>query len=169
VHTLDGCGLVKRRQISADDNNGSYLRLGGAMANKTEAQSAASRSASNLAERRSHPRVHCDGNVELRRIPPAPPQSIFAKIRNLSEGGCFLETERPLTVGERLVMQITLDDLELRFIAEVRSAKADHRCRAGLEFVGMSADSLKKIKALIEAIAGEQLPSQGSAPNQSAR
>jgi hypothetical protein len=134
------------------------------MENKIEERSASSGSASASIERRSHPRVRCRGNVELRRMPPAPPESIFGKIDNVSEGGCFVVTERPLVVGERLVMQITLDALELRLIAEVRNAKTDPGCSAGLEFVGMSADGLARMKALIEPIARGQSHSPQSAP-----
>lgn len=107
-------------------------------------------------ERRDHPRVRCGGNVELRRVPPAPAESICGRIENLSIGGCYLETERLLEIGEQLVMEIRLNGLDLRMIASVRSAKSDPRCWAGLEFVGISAEGLKKLQALIEVIAREQ-------------
>ena len=135
------------------------------MGNKIEERVAPSPSASDPVERRSHQRVRCKGDVELRRIPPAPPESIFGRIKNISEAGSLVETERLLVVGERLAVQITLDALELRLIAEVRSVKAGPNCWAGLEFVGMSADGLAKLKALIDATVGEQPRSAASAPN----
>lgn len=114
-------------------------------------------------DRRSHQRIRCRGTVELRRIPPAPPESICGQIENLSVGGCYVETERLLDVGERWVMEINLDGLQLRLIAEARSAKRDQRCWAGLEFVGISAEGLQKLKALIEALAKDQSQSPPSA------
>ena len=114
-------------------------------------------SASSAVERRAHQRVPCHGKVELRRLPPSPAESIFGKLKNVSQGGCFLETERPLVPGERLVMQISFDSLELRLIGEVRSAKTDPICWAGLELVGMSAEGLQRLKALIEVCASEQV------------
>lgn len=104
-------------------------------------------------ERRAHRRVRCRGSVELRRIPPASPESINGKIINISEGGCFLETERPLEMGTPLVMEIRFEALELRVIAGVRSAETAPLSRAGLEFVGISAEGLEKLKALIEVLA----------------
>jgi Tfp pilus assembly protein PilZ len=136
------------------------------METKTEERVAPPSSAPTANERRGHQRVRCQGDVELRRIPPAPPQSISGKIKNLSEGGCFVETERPLDIGERLVMEIRLDGLELRMIAEVRSVKIDPSCSAGLEFVGISAQGLQKLKALIEVIARDQTGSPESAAKQ---
>ena len=122
-----------------------------------------SRPASDRRENRSHQRVRCDGTVELRRIPPAPPESIRGMVVNISEGGCLLKTERLLETGERLAMEMRLDDLVLRFIAEVRSVKSDPLCWAGLEFVGMSAGGLANLKTLIQVCASEQAPAPEAA------
>ncbi len=126
------------------------------MATKLEDGAASSQPAPDTIERRGHQRVRCQGEVELRRIPPAPPEAIFGKIKNISAGGCFLETERPLELGHRFVMEMKLEALQLRLIAEVRSVKTDPSCWAGLEFVGISVEGLEKLKALIEVVAKEQ-------------
>lgn len=127
------------------------------METKAGEQLTPTRSAPDGNERRAHQRVRCQGTVELRRIPPAPPESIYGKIINLSEGGCYLETERPLETGTRLVMEVRVDGLELRLIAEVRSAETAPPSRAGLEFVGISAEGLEKLRALIEVFASGNL------------
>ena len=64
-----------------------------------------------------------------------------------------METERPLEMGTPLVMEIRFEALELRVIAGVRSAETAPLSRAGLEFVGISAEGLEKLKALIEVLA----------------
>lgn len=112
-------------------------------------------------ENREHPRFQCNGTVELRRIPPQR-ESIWGKIVNLSEGGCFLETQHPLETGVRLVMELRVHGIELRLIAEVRSVKTDGRCWAGLEFVGISREGLAMLKTAIDLASRQARPPEST-------
>jgi PilZ domain len=123
---------------------------------KTEERVVSTKPAESGRERRTSERFPCGGAVELLRLPPAPRQTIRGKIHNLSQGGCYVQTESPLEVGWRLAVVMNLKELELRLIAEVRSAKSDPKCWAGLEFVGITAEGFAKLKALIEKFAGEK-------------
>ncbi|MGA9883067.1 MAG: PilZ domain-containing protein [Candidatus Acidiferrales bacterium] len=106
-----------------------------------------------VADRRSSERFPCRGRVELLRLPPAPRETIYGTIHNLSEGGCYVETASVLEVGARLAMVLRLEALELRLIAQVRSVKTDPKSWAGLEFVGISPEGFAKLRALIDSFA----------------
>lgn len=123
------------------------------MGAKVEQQPGIKAGPQSAAERRSSERFPCRGRVELLRLPPAPRETIYGTIHNLSEGGCYVETASILEVGARLAMALSVEALELRLIAQVRSVKTDPKSWAGLEFVGISSQGIAELKALIESLA----------------
>ena len=69
-------------------------------------------------------------------------------IVNISRGGCFIETQKPLSVGEKLVMDIQLDgDAEsIRIKGEVTNA---NRMGMGIEFEKVSSNLLGQLGTLL--------------------
>jgi hypothetical protein len=65
-------------------------------------------------------------------------------IINISQGGCFIETQNPLSVGEKFLMDIQLDgDAESIWIkGEVTNA---NRIGMGIEFEKISSNMLGKL------------------------
>ncbi|MGH9687666.1 MAG: PilZ domain-containing protein [Candidatus Acidiferrales bacterium] len=125
---------------------------------KTEQQPGTKTIGTPAADRRSSERFPCRGRAELLRLPPAPRETVYGAIHNLSEGGCYVETASILEVGARLAMVLSVEALELRLIAQVRSVKTDPKSWAGLEFVGISPEGLAKLKTLIESFAKQVKP-----------
>lgn len=106
-------------------------------------------------ERRRDARYDCPGEVEILRVKQATGIIIRGKIRNLSLGGCYVETESPLERGAQLAVVLKIDALKLRVIAEVRSVKMDSHFWAGLEFAGMTAEGFESLKTLIAAFSAK--------------
>lgn len=127
---------------------------------KTEQQHGTKTGGATVTDRRSSERFQCRGRAELLRLPPAPRETIYGTIHNLSEGGCYVETASVLEVGARLAMALTVEALELRLIAQVRSVKTDPKSWAGLEFVGISPEGIAELKALIERFAKQEKPNE---------
>jgi hypothetical protein len=72
-------------------------------------------------------------------------------IVNISRGGCFIETQKPLSVGEKCLMDIQLDgDAEsIRLKGEVTNA---NRMGMGIEFEKINSDLLGKLGNLLYKI-----------------
>ena len=100
-------------------------------------------------ERRKNSRHNCVGTAEILRIQEATGELIIARIRNISAGGCYVETQSPLERGSQLAVVLRVNMLRLRVIAEVRFVKIDRELSAGLEFVGMTAPGLQSLQELI--------------------
>ena len=100
-------------------------------------------------ERRKNARHSCVGTAEILRIQEATGELITARIRNISAGGCYVETQSPLERGSQLAVVLRVNALKLRVIAEVRFVKIDIKVSAGLEFVGMTAPGLQSLQELI--------------------
>ena len=69
-------------------------------------------------------------------------------IVNISRDGCFIEAKKPLTIGEKFLMNIQLDgDAEsIRIKGEVANA---NRMGMGIEFVKVSSNLLEKLGNLL--------------------
>ena len=101
----------------------------------------------NLKEKRAYPRKVC-------RIPVR----YFYKNRvfnnfivNIGLGGCFIETQKPLLVGAKFLMDIQLDGgaKPIRIIGEVTNA---NRMGMGIEFEEVSRNLLEKLGNLLYKI-----------------
>jgi len=108
--------------------------------------------------RRTSVRHDCVGAVEILRIQEATGELVTGKIRNISLGGCYVETQSPLERGSQLAVVLQVKNLRLRVIAEVRSVKIDGQNSAGLEFVGMTAQGLQSLQELMAELAKMALP-----------
>jgi hypothetical protein len=72
-------------------------------------------------------------------------------ILNISRNGCFIEAQKPLSVGEKILMDIQLDgDYEsIRIKGEVAHA---NRMGMGIEFEEVSSNLLEKLGNLLYKI-----------------
>jgi Tfp pilus assembly protein PilZ len=98
----------------------------------------------NLKEKRACPRKVC-------RIPVRYyyNEGIFNNfIVNISLGGCFIETQKPLSVGKKFLMDIQLDGdaKSIRIKGEVTNA---NRMGMGVEFEKASGNLLRKLGNLL--------------------
>ena len=100
-------------------------------------------------ERRRSPRYNCVGVAEIRSAQGATGEFLTGKIRNISMGGCNIETQSPLELGSQLAVTLQASLLRLRVIAEIRSVDTGGRYSARLEFVGMTAPDLQGLQKLI--------------------
>jgi hypothetical protein len=100
-------------------------------------------------ERRRNARYNCVGVAEILRIQKATGEFVTGKIRNLSLGGCSIETKSPLERGSQLAVMLQVKTLRVRVIAEIRSVETHGQFSAGLEFVGMTAPGVQSLQALI--------------------
>ena len=101
----------------------------------------------NLKERRAYPRKVC-------RIPVrySNNEGIFNNfIVNISLGGCFIETQKPFSVGEKFLMDIQFDGdtKPNRVIGKVTNS---NRMGMGIEFEIVSGDLLGKLGNLLYKI-----------------
>jgi Tfp pilus assembly protein PilZ len=98
----------------------------------------------NLKEKRAYPRKVC-------RIPVRYyyNEGLFNNfIVNISLGGCFIETQKPFSVGEKLMIDIQVDGdaKSIRVKGEVTNA---NRLGMGIEFEEVSDDMLGKLGNLL--------------------
>ena len=101
----------------------------------------------NLKEKRAYPRKVC-------RIPVRYyyNEGVFNNfIVNISLGGCFIETQKPFSVGEKLLMDIQLDGdaKSIRVKGEVTNA---NRMGMGIVFEQVSDDLLGELGNLLYKI-----------------
>ena len=101
----------------------------------------------NLKEKRAYPRKVC--RIPVRYFYN---EGVFNNfIVNISLGGCFIETQKPFSVGEKFLMDIQLDgDAEsIRVKGEVTNS---NRKGMGVEFEKVSGDLLGKLGNLLYKI-----------------
>ena len=98
----------------------------------------------NLKEKRAYPRKAC--KIPVRYFYN---EGIFNNfIVNISLGGCFIETQKPFSVGEKFLMDIHLDGdaKSIRVKGEVTNA---NRMGMGIVFEEVSDDLLGKLGNLL--------------------
>jgi PilZ domain-containing protein len=108
-------------------------------------------------ERRRRARYNCVGVAEIRSTQGATAEFLTGKIRNISMGGCNIETQSPLELGSQLAVTLQASLLRLRVIAEVRSIKINEQYSAGLEFVGAATPEIQsRLQELIAELCTRQ-------------
>ena len=101
----------------------------------------------NLKEKRAYPRKVC--RIPVRYFYN---EGVFNNfIVNISLGGCFIETQKPFSVGEKFLMDIQLDGdaKSIRVKGEVTNA---NRMGMGIVFEEVSDDLLGKLGNLLYKI-----------------
>jgi hypothetical protein len=95
---------------------------------------APARSSSVGSERRSHPRISCQGSVKFRREGADTPDSGALKL--LSEGGCYIETAATAPPFSHLDLIMFVDGVELQATGKVLATNPGFGM--GIEFAAMN-------------------------------
>jgi hypothetical protein len=101
-------------------------------------------------ERRRNPRFNCGG---LARISFLPSDGIFlpGKIRDLSLGGCCLDTILPIEYGSRAEVLVRVNAASFRAVGIVKALRSDSV--AGIEFVRLSTGGKELLADLVSELA----------------
>jgi type IV pilus assembly protein PilZ len=112
-------------------------------------------------ERRTAHRAAIVLNVEYKRV-----NTFFADYtRNISKGGTFIRTDRPLQIGTEFVFALTIrnvaDPLKLRgrvkWVVSVEDATADQPAGMGIEFLYADDEERRTTEAIVEKLMSQEL------------
>lgn len=103
-------------------------------------------------ELRSHPRVIVDVFADWGWGPEC---EYYDKITSLSLSGCFLATKRDLRAGEEIHIRLTGElagaiNLKGAVRYQVRLMEGATPAGAGIEFIGVSSESQRKLQAVVD-------------------
>ena len=103
-------------------------------------------------ELRRHPRVNVDFFADWGWGPEC---EYYDKITSLSLGGCFLATKRDLRSGEEIHIRLTgepagMINLKGAVRYQLKIMEGAPPTGAGIEFVGLSSESERKLQAVLD-------------------
>jgi hypothetical protein len=104
-------------------------------------------------EQRRHPRITVEFFADWGWGPEC---EYYDRVTSLSVSGCFLATKRELDSGQEIHLKWTAErvgTISLRGAVryQLRVMEGSPPTGAGVEFVGVSGDSLKKLQVLLES------------------
>lgn len=104
-------------------------------------------------EQRRHPRLTVEFFADWGWSPEC---DFYDRVTSLSVSGCFLATKRELGSGQEIYLrwnaeQIGSINLKGSVRYQTRVMEGARPTGAGIEFVGVSGDSLKKLQVLLES------------------
>lgn len=102
----------------------------------------------NVSQQRKHPRIKCGNSVELHTKDGA---SFWAKIADLSLGGCYVEMAIPLQPGSKLSVGIWIG--ETKVWADCEVAYGTPGLGVGLKFIRISESDLERIRQFLAPLA----------------
>jgi c-di-GMP-binding flagellar brake protein YcgR len=106
-------------------------------------------------DKRRTQRVDCGGLAGVQKL-PAIEEPIFAKIENLSEGGCLMKLDAPsaahvvLELDEKVELSFEVKQLPFRILARVRVLRSN--TMIGFQFCDMSERAKRHLQDLIEEL-----------------
>jgi PilZ domain-containing protein len=106
-------------------------------------------------ERRSKPRL----SVHLDAVWHGGEERHSARVTDLSEGGCYLDTVGEVMVGEIVAFRVLLPDDDWLYLeGEVRHHR--HRMGFGVQFVDLNEEQVEKLLRLLQIarLAGPEAP-----------
>ena len=103
-------------------------------------------------ELRRHPRVNVDFFADWGWGPEC---EYYDKITSLSLGGCFLATKRELHAGDEIYLKLSAEttgsiNLKGAVRYQLRVMEGAPPTGAGVEFVGMSDDNLRRLQMVMD-------------------
>jgi type IV pilus assembly protein PilZ len=113
------------------------------------------------AERRYQPRAAIELNVEYKRL-----NTFFADYtRNISKGGTFIRTDRPLDIGTEFVFALTIRGLaeplrlrgRVKWVIVQETASADKPPGMGIEFQYSNDEERRATESIVERLMVEEL------------
>ncbi len=102
------------------------------------------------ADRRRSPRFVCGGYAHINCL-PSNGIVLAGKVRDLSLGGCCVDTTLPIDYGARAEIVVRVNAASFRALGEVRAVRG--RSGAGLEFVQLSTGGKDMLADLITDLA----------------
>ncbi|HWF05642.1 MAG TPA: PilZ domain-containing protein [Candidatus Angelobacter sp.] len=100
--------------------------------------------ANTLKERRRSRRFHCDGKVEINRIPSNGKRE--GKLIDLSNAGCFIEMAQPFAAPSYVEVMIDTKTTRLRLTGTVKSSR---KTGMGIEFGQVGSGAKRLLEDLI--------------------
>ncbi len=114
-------------------------------------------------ERRANARYDCAGDVEAREENGR--EFTSGKLTDISLGGCYVELMTPFPAYTRLVLVLTVSEMQLRLNGIVRVA---HHDGMGIQFTESAAEDQTRLGELVNWLARGSVGEPGSAPQQAA-
>ena len=112
-------------------------------------------------DRRNALRAAIELNVEYKRL-----NTFFADYtRNISKGGTFIRTDRPLDIGTEFVFALTIRGLEeplrlrgrVKWVVSHDEATADSPAGMGIEFMYANIEERRATEAIVERLMVDEL------------
>ncbi|MGE5204682.1 MAG: PilZ domain-containing protein [Chlamydiota bacterium] len=104
-------------------------------------------------DRRQYPRFRCPGNVQVSR--PESTHHVWAKLGDLSLGGCYIDTPTPEAVGTRLSLILHVRDDKIAASGEVRTCVP--ALGMGIQFISFESGSRELLKQIMERLSPPKL------------
>ncbi|HKW25509.1 MAG TPA: PilZ domain-containing protein [Terriglobales bacterium] len=104
-------------------------------------------------DRRQYPRFRCQGNVQVSRAESG--QHVWAKLGDLSLGGCYLSTPVPEAVGAKLRLLLQIDNNKIAALGEVRTCVP--ALGMGVQFTEFESGSRELLKQVLERLSPPRL------------
>ena len=114
-----------------------------------------------MTERRRDERSAIELNVEYKRI-----NTFFSDYtRNISKGGTFIRTSRPLDVGTEFVFALRIPNLEeplrlhgiVKWVVRVEEASPDAPAGMGIQFQYADAEERRETELVVEGLMAKEL------------
>ncbi len=99
-------------------------------------------------DRRGNERYPCNGSVSLRSASFATP--IWGTLRDIGEGGCYVQCVNVAPAGEIVSGQFTLNGVQINGVAEVRTSRAT--VGMGLMWCDLGWDGQEKLNNILKAL-----------------
>lgn len=100
-------------------------------------------------DRRSNERFPCNGSVSLRSAAFTTP--IWGTLRDIGEGGCYVQCVNVAPAGEIVSGQFILNGVQINGVAEVRTSRAT--VGMGLMWCDLGWDGQEKLNTVLRALA----------------
>jgi hypothetical protein len=102
-------------------------------------------------DRRSEERYPCNGSASLRSAALSTP--IWGTLRDVSERGCYVQSNQVAAVGEILSGQFVINGVQLNAVAEVRNTVP--AVGMGLQWSDLGCDGEVRLSRILQALALE--------------
>ncbi len=107
-------------------------------------------------DRRQYPRFRCQGNVQVGRADSG--QQVWAKLGDLSLGGCYVNTPVPEAVGSKLRLLLQIDNNKIAAFGEVRTCVP--ALGMGVQFTEFESGSRELLKQVLDRLSPPKLTGQ---------
>jgi hypothetical protein len=104
-------------------------------------------------DRRQYPRFRCPGNVQVSRAESA--HHVWAKLGDLSLGGCYIDTPVPEPVGSKLRLVVHIQENKIFASGEVRTCVP--ALGMGVQFTSFESGSRELLKQVVDRLSPPKL------------